>query len=208
MSEDDSGKAVRAWAEPHHLDRAHLERWLALDAYSAAAILDAVARLREASTEGRLTLDELAARTAWAYGAQTRGELVQVTHDLPAAPAQAAPVEKQRPRFVIAVFAPVFRRHRWRLGRRTFVFSLFAPTFFDLGAAVVEGDEATITVLSIFAPVNVTVPSGVELETSVLAVFAPIRDLGDSGPLTPSAPRVRINGVSIFAPLFVKHGRS
>ena len=46
MSDDDIGKAVRAWAEPHHLDRAHLERWLALDAYSAAAVLDAAGRLR------------------------------------------------------------------------------------------------------------------------------------------------------------------
>jgi hypothetical protein len=168
----------------------------------------AVARLREASTEGRLTLDELASRTGWAYAAQTRGELVQVTRDLPVAPARTAPVEKQRPRFVIAVFAPVFRRHRWRLGRRTFVFSLFAPTFFDLGAAVVEDEQATITVLSIFAPVNVTVPPGVDLETSVLAIFAPIRDLGDSGPLTPAPPRIRLNGVSIFAPVFVKHRRS
>jgi len=46
MSDDDIGKAVRAWAEPHHLDRVHLERWLALDAYSAAAVLDAAGRLR------------------------------------------------------------------------------------------------------------------------------------------------------------------
>jgi hypothetical protein len=46
MSDDDIAKAVRAWAEARHLDRAHLERWLALDTYSAAAILDAAARLR------------------------------------------------------------------------------------------------------------------------------------------------------------------
>ena len=46
MSDDDIAKAVRAWAEPHHLDRAHLERWLALDAYSAASVLDAAGRLR------------------------------------------------------------------------------------------------------------------------------------------------------------------
>jgi hypothetical protein len=46
------------------------------------------------------------------------------------------------------------------------------------------------------------------LETSVLAIFAPIRDLGDAGPLTPAAPRIRVNGVSIFAPVFVKHRRS
>jgi hypothetical protein len=46
MSADDVAKAVRAWAETHHLDRAHLERWLALDTDSAAAVLDAACRLR------------------------------------------------------------------------------------------------------------------------------------------------------------------
>ena len=46
MSDEHIAKAVRAWAEPRHLDRVHLERWLAQDAYSAAAILDAAARLR------------------------------------------------------------------------------------------------------------------------------------------------------------------
>jgi len=46
MNTDDVAQAVQAWAEARHLDRAHLERWLALDAYSAAAMLDAAARLR------------------------------------------------------------------------------------------------------------------------------------------------------------------
>ena len=63
MSDDDIGKAVRAWAEPHHLDRAHLEQWLALDADSAAAVLDAVSRLRlrVGQLQGALgMLDEIA----------------------------------------------------------------------------------------------------------------------------------------------------
>jgi hypothetical protein len=46
MSDDDIAKAVRVWAEQHHLDRAHLEQWLALDTDSAAAVLDAASRLR------------------------------------------------------------------------------------------------------------------------------------------------------------------
>ncbi len=46
MSDDDIAKAVRTWAEQHHLDRAHLEQWLALDADSAASVLDAAGRLR------------------------------------------------------------------------------------------------------------------------------------------------------------------
>ena len=43
----------------------------------------AVARLRDASAEGRLTLDELALRTGSAYAARTHGELASVTADLP-----------------------------------------------------------------------------------------------------------------------------
>jgi hypothetical protein len=167
----------------------------------------AVARLREASAEGRLTLDELAARTGSAYIAQTRGELVHVTHDLPAA-TQSTPEQKQRPRFVVAVFAPVWRRNRWRLGRRTFVFSLFAPTFFDLRSATLEHDDATITVFSLFAPVNVTAPEHVDVQLSVFGVFAPVRELGSPGELPPSAPRVRVNGVSLFAPVFVSFKHS
>ena len=46
MSDDNIARAVVAWAEPRHLDQAHLDRWLALDAYSAAAILDAASHLR------------------------------------------------------------------------------------------------------------------------------------------------------------------
>ena len=137
----------------------------------------AVARLLEASAEGRLTLDELAARTGSAYIAQTRGELVHVTHDLPAA-TESTPEQKQRPRFVVAVFAPVWRPNRWRLGRRTFVFSLFAP-------------------------VNVTAPEHVDVQLSAFGIFAPVRELGLPGELPPSAPRVRVNGVSLFAPVFV-----
>jgi len=45
----------------------------------------AVARLREASAEGRLTLDELVARTGVALEARTRGDLEHVTADLPSA---------------------------------------------------------------------------------------------------------------------------
>jgi hypothetical protein len=46
LSDDNIARAVLAWAEPRHLDQAHLDRWLALDAYSAAAILDAASHLR------------------------------------------------------------------------------------------------------------------------------------------------------------------
>jgi hypothetical protein len=164
----------------------------------------AVARLREASAEGRLTFDELVARTGTALEARTRGDLDRVTADLPAA-AEARTPERTRTRLVLAVFAPVHRRKRWRLGRQTLVVSLFAPTFFDLGSATLESDEATITVFSVFAPVNVTAPAHADIESGVVSIFAPFRELGSPGEVRPGAPRVRINGLTLFAPFFLRY---
>jgi hypothetical protein len=45
-----------------------------------------VAALREAYTEGRLTLDEFEERTSAAYAARTWGALRELTEDLPAPP--------------------------------------------------------------------------------------------------------------------------
>src|SRR3954451_490937 len=167
----------------------------------------AVARLRDASAEGRLKLDELMERSETGYTARTHGELVRMTAQFPENPTPP-PARAERTRFVVAIFAPVHRRNRWKLGRRTFVFSLFGPTFFDLGDASLEEDEATITVLSIFAPVNVTAPPQIDLETNVLAIFAPIQERGEQAAPSPHAPRITINGLAVFAPVFVKFGRS
>lgn len=167
----------------------------------------AVVRLREASAEGRLTLDELAARTGSAYAARTHGELVAVTADLPAVVQPPAPRRKRRlPGLVLGIFAPVGRRRRWRLRAQTLVLTVFAPATLDLRNATFEADVPTIVLLSVFAPVTITVPEQVEVDTMVLPVFAPIRERGEPGLLPAGAPRVRVVGVAVFAPVFVKHG--
>jgi len=167
----------------------------------------AVARLREASAEGRLTLDELALRTGSAYAARTRGELVAVTADLPAPAAGSMPARgRSWPGIVVGIFAPVSRRKRWRLRKHTVVLSVFAPTKLDLRAATFGAETATITILSVFAPVTVVVPEHVEVDVTMLPIFAPLREVGSAGDLSPAAPRVRIVGLSVFAPTFVRHG--
>jgi hypothetical protein len=170
----------------------------------------AVARLREASAEGRLTLEELVDRTSTALVARTHMELEHVTAGLPAPVARSTTpaVTAGRTRFVLGMFAPVRRGRRWKLGRRTYVLSLFAPTFLELGEASVETDEAVITVFSLFAPVNLTVPASADLEANVFTVFAPFLERGDEHDPVAGAPRVRVRGVSLFAPVFVKYGRS
>ena len=167
----------------------------------------AVARLRDASADGRLTLDELAHRTAAALAARTRGDLAHVVADLPALQQERAPAREERPKLVVGIFAPVRRRGRWRLARRTIVVSVFAPTFLDLREATLEaGEAATVTVVSLFGPVDLHVPEGVAVETSVLGVFGPVRETGSTGPASPAAPQVRVNGVSLFGPTFVRLG--
>jgi len=168
----------------------------------------AVVRLREASAEGRLTLDELAARTGSAYAARTHGELVAVTAGLPARSATQAPPRRTWPGLVLGVFAPITSRKRRRLGPHTIVVSVFAPTKLDLRPAIFEGGTATIEIVGVFAPVTIVVPQHVEVDTTVLPVFAPVRETGDPGSLPPGAPRVRIVGVSVFAPVFIRYADS
>lgn len=54
------------------------------DVRASDAERDAVVeRLRRALSQGRLTVHEFDARTAAAYQAKTRGELAELTRDLP-----------------------------------------------------------------------------------------------------------------------------
>jgi hypothetical protein len=165
----------------------------------------AVATLRDASAEGRLTLEELADRTALAYRARTSAELAELTADLPGSGISAPPSTKRRA-WVLSIFAPMTRRHR-RLAPETVVLSLFAPTRLDLRSVSFPSGDAAITVVSAFAPVFVTVPEHIDVDTSVFAVFAPVEE-GAAGDPPPGAPRLRIRGLSLFGPVFVQARRS
>jgi hypothetical protein len=160
----------------------------------------AVARLREASAEGRLTLEELAERTALAYRARSHAELERLTADLPEVAAAASAVSAARPRrrWLIGVFAPVSRSGRRAFGERNVVISLFAPARLDLRQAQLPGGEAVVTVFSLFGPVFVTVPEHIDVEASVFALLAPVRDesAGDS--------RRRLRGCGFAASHFAR----
>jgi Domain of unknown function (DUF1707) len=159
----------------------------------------AVARLREASAEGRLTLEELAERTAHAYRARSHGELEPLKADLPEVAAAAPAVSAVRPRrrWLVGVFAPVSRSGRRAFGERNVVISLFAPARLDLRQAL-PGGEAVVTVFSLFGPVFVTVPEHIDVEASVFALLAPVRDesAGDS--------RRRLRGCGFAASHFAR----
>jgi hypothetical protein len=162
----------------------------------------AVVRLREASTDGRLTLDELGDRTGLAYGARTHGELVRVTADLPTT---RTPVPAKKLGISVGFFVPVVRRGRWRVARRTIVLSLFAPCLLDLRNASFSGEAAAFFVLSLFGPVKLTVPEQVDADVSVLSIFAPTIHSGTRDAASEGAPRLRVLGATLFAPVLVQH---
>src|SRR5439155_19491820 len=166
----------------------------AREARSDAEREQVVVRLRDASAEGRLTLEELAERTALAYRARSHAELEPLTADLPAGAAPPASPVPVRRRWLVGVFAPVSRSGRRAFAERNIVISLFAPVRLDLRQAQLPSGEATLTVLSLFAPVFVTVPEHVEVESSVVAIFGPVHE-GSTGDVPPQAPRLRIRGL-------------
>ena len=95
----------------------------------------AVERLRAASVEGRLTFGELTTRTEAAYSAQTRGELVRVTADLPDRSSGTAPTQQAHAQRMVSVFADVDRRGWWRAEGTVSPMSLFGDVELDLRQA-------------------------------------------------------------------------
>ena len=164
----------------------------------------AVARLRDASVEGRLTLEEFTDRITSAYDARTHDELDELVHDLPAraAPEQQAPAR----RWVISLMGNASRRGRWRVGKRTFVISAMGNATVDLRDAILAGPEVSIHVLCSMGNATIIVPEGVDVELSVIPLMGNRMDLTHSE-FRPGAPLVRISGLVSMGNLFVRTAR-
>src|SRR6266508_868789 len=131
-----------------------------------------VERLRDASAEGRLTLEEFIERMTSAYEAHTHAELEQLTRDLPAAGAPV--VSRRRPtRFLLSLFGSTEREGRIRVRRRV--------------------------VCGAFAAADVYVPEGVEVDFRGLSLFGHTRASGNEPQPRPGTPLVRVFAVSLWA---------
>jgi hypothetical protein len=160
-----------------------------------------VVRLRDASAEGRLTLEELADRTALAYRAQSHGELAPLTQDLPGA---AAPVSRRKPvRWMVVVIGEVQRRGRWRIAGHTNVVMGIGDCELDLRRAELDGEEVTITVTQLIGDTTIVVPHNVDVELSGLLLIGGKSDRGSEEDVAPSAPRVRIRVFGLIGELTV-----
>jgi hypothetical protein len=160
-----------------------------------------VARLRDASAEGRLTLEELADRTALAYTAHSHAELAPLTDDLPTSeqPSRRKPV-----RLLGAVIGEVKRTGRWRVGENTHVVMGIGDCHLDLRTAELDGDDVTVTVSQIIGGTTIVVPRHVDVELSGLFLIGDKSVVGSDEELPSVAPRVHVRAFGLIGELKVE----
>jgi hypothetical protein len=157
-----------------------------------------VAQLRDATTEGRLTLDEFSQRVEAAYAAETQDTLGSLTGDLPATTA-VRPESRRQPRsFTISIFGGIDRKGRWRVARRHWVVSMFGGSDLDLRDASLEGGEATISIVDLFGGTDLYVPEGIEVDFNGFGLFGGADEHGGDLPTHPGAPVLRVRAFSLF----------
>lgn len=179
------GSSLRAVSEPI----------LATDAERDAAL----ALLREAAVDGRLTVEDLAERAELVHGARTRDDLAAATTGLELAPAPpAGDVDRQR-----AVLSSLRREGRWRLAPRTRFSAVLGSVTLDLRQAVLPGPDVEIEARAILGSVTVVVPPGVEVDVSGSGVLSS-EDLQVEGVASAGAPRIRIRHSGMLGSLSVR----
>ena len=143
--------------------------------------------LRDATVDGRLTLDEFSDRVEKAELARTSTELEQVLDGLPKAGSSDLPAQHY------ASFSKLQRSGRFGLAPTSTVRSICGTIDLDLGQATLAGQDTTLNVRNWFGTITIIVPRGVEVSVDGGGPFSTREiDLPDSGPV-PDAPRLRIH---------------
>lgn len=148
----------------------------------------ALALLREASVDGRLTLEELAERAELVTAARTRDEVAAATAGLDRPATPAAPQEAVRQR---ALFSTLARQGRWQIARQARYSAVFGNVKLDLRQAVLTAPEIDLEAKTIFGSVEVIVPEGVDVELVGGAALSS-QELKVEGAAPEGAPVIRI----------------
>ncbi|MDI3339553.1 MAG: DUF1707 domain-containing protein [Sphaerobacter sp.] len=163
----------------------------------------AIATLRRATVEGRLTTDELLNRTEAALTARTRQELAALTRDVAGTSAVAAPGPAVTR--VQAVLGEAKRLGPWRAEGRLDVVAVMGDCTVDLREAEIVGDELLVHVTAIMASVKIYVPEGATVVVDAQMFLSSQKDErigGDRHAL--GGPTIRIQGMGLMSDLQVR----
>jgi hypothetical protein len=159
----------------------------------------AVERLRQASVDGRLDLEELAERTERAQLARTKDELQTITSDLGRASA-LVPADPERNRVLVSAHR---RNGRWRPAPSSRYTNVCGTVELDLRRAILPGPELDLDIRSWFGTTTIIVPEGVEVELTGGGLGA-TRTVDVEGEPGPDAPVIRIRTRGPFGTLRVR----
>jgi hypothetical protein len=174
-------------------------------------------QLREASGEGRLTLDELDERLNHCYAAKTVAELAELTVDI--VPGQQAPLAAGSPgtvpirpgpggtTTVVSIMGGNDRSGRWRVASRLNVINVMGGSDLDFTQAELSNRETSITVFSLMGGSDLRVPDGVEVHVSKFALMGGHDVKLSEHPPPPGAPVIKLRMLSVMGGGEVRQGR-
>jgi Domain of unknown function (DUF1707)/Cell wall-active antibiotics response 4TMS YvqF len=164
-----------------------------------------VALLREATVEGRITLEEFTDRVGHAQLARTHNDLAALVEDLPC-PTTAVALAPRHSRHV-AFCSRLVRRGRWELAARSSFRSIFGTIDLDLREATLAGPEIDVDVFNLFGTVTVIVPEGISVEVDGGGLFASQVIQPSTTPPIRDAPKLRIHLSGPGGTLYVQAGK-
>jgi hypothetical protein len=167
-----------------------------------------VERLRAATGDGRLTLEEFSQRMDRATSARTRSELDLLVADLPADASAAGNVVAERaagPSWHVSPIGGLTVNGPWRMDRHVIVISLVGGARLDLSEAELAAPEVTLTKVSLVGGVRVWVPAGIRVEVSGFRIIGGTRVEGGPEP-GPGAPTVHIRAFSLVGGVRIRRG--
>ncbi len=168
----------------------------------------AMATLRAAFTDGRLTLDEFTDRLDHLMKARTQGDLSRITRDLAvAAPVPAAPASvpgSADVQWSIAVMGEDHKTVRAAAdGSVVNGIALMGESVIDLRRLPPESGQVTVNAFALMGEVKVLVPDGADVELEGFALMGEKKArLGYYEPV-PGGLRVRVQGFALMGSIEV-----
>lgn len=168
--------------------------------------------LRDAASDGRLTLDEHTERVEKAYAARTLGDLKDLTRDLvrPGTPTGAPgpagdglPDVERRP--LVALFNTDRRTGRWVVPAKQQVTAIFGTAQLDFREALLQQRHVVVQVNVVLGSAELLVPEGVEVRfTGGAAILGSKENRVRTAP-DPNAPVIEIQSFCLLGSITAKN---